>query len=161
MFCINHFYSYIYPGTYHIFVRAHTKYMSFGVMETRLWCIAANCVFCMTSTKKYSHAWCSARMDVAVNWRSILKSWAISCTSHANGSFWIKSMLACVLWKYLICRSAKLPDLKDLAHWGFRVGCVVLSHASFHFLACATETCLPETMLKICIALFWPILGEK
>ena len=50
------FYGYIHPGTYHIlvFIGVHTKDMFFGAMVTRL---SANCVFWITSTKKYSHAW--------------------------------------------------------------------------------------------------------
>ena len=152
---------------YHMWVMFLTSCISFGTIVILLRCSRARFVFSITSTRKCSAACWSASMAVGVYRRSILKSWEISLTSLVNGSFLSRSIVACVLWKYLICRSAKLLLFSVFAHWGFRVGRVALCRAAFHCLACSLETCLPETMLKLCkkyvllfSGRFWPISKE-
>ena len=144
-----------------MWVIAFTRCISFGAIVILLRWSAARCFFSMTSTRKYSDAYCNARIAVAVNLRLVLKSCAISHTNLEKGSFRMSNIVACVCLKYLIWCNARVPDLNDFAHWGLRVRCVVLCLASFHFFACAAKTCLAENNNKTHVLHFLPYYGQK
>ena len=82
---------------YHMWVMFLTSCISFGAIVILLWCSAARFVFSITSTRKCSAACWSSSMAVGVYRRSILKSWEISLTRLANGSFLSRSIVACIL----------------------------------------------------------------